>query len=152
MKQLLALCLLSALIVASCTNTKTEEEKKTHSEVDSLETQVWDGHDTGMAKYGKLRSMKLRAEQMLDSISKLPEKARQASAPLKARLDSLVADLADAKERMDEWMSSFNRDTFAKDVNNRIRYLTEEKLKIHRIKDDILRGLARADSLMKERF
>jgi hypothetical protein len=150
MKKILIASLGLLLIATSCNNSsESKETTPSKSAVDSLEDEVWDGHDVGMAKYGKLRSMKLRAEQVLDSISKLPAKAREAAAPLKARLDSLVADLSQAKEDMDAWMSGFNRDSFADNVENRIRYLTDEKLKINRIKENILNGLERADSLLK---
>ena len=36
-------------------------DKEQKSLADSLEDLVWDGHDVGMAKMGKLRSMKLKA-------------------------------------------------------------------------------------------
>ena len=142
------------LIFSACKESqKTETKTDTNKTLaDSLEAQVMDGHDVGMAKYGKLKSLKFQAEQMLDSISKLPAKAKEASAPLKEKLEGLVLELNQAKEGMDKWMQEFDMDSAVDNLQARIKYLTDEKLKVGKVKESILWSLQHADSILKAKF
>ena len=117
--------------------------------VDSLEEQVDEGHNLGMARYGKLKSMKLAAEQLLDSISKRPAKAKEAAAPLKEKLDGLVLELHEAKEAMDKWMREYDMDSALNNLEQRAKYLAEETVKVGKVKEMIIGSLQRADSLLK---
>src|SRR5688572_28016029 len=145
---------LAILTVAflSCNDSKEADKKSDPDQAlaDSLQKEVDEGHNIGMARYGKLKSMKFEAERMLDSISKLPAKAREAAAPLKVKLDSLVSDLATAKDNMDTWMREFDMDSALNNIQNRIKYLTEEKLKVGKVKESIIESLQRADSLLRK--
>ncbi len=146
--------LVCSLFLFACkdSGSKSAEGKdEQQAQADSLLDIVWDGHDVGMAKYGKLRSMKLKTEQMLDSISKLPAAAKEAAAPLKEKLDGLLNDLTTAKDGMDKWMSDFGKqkDSAMEDLPLRIKFLSEEIGRVNKVRDDILNGLARADSLIK---
>ena len=137
----------------ACNSENKKTETKTDSQqslADSLENEVMDGHDVGMSKYGKLKSMKFEAERLLDSISKLPAKAREAAEPLKIKLDALVRDLGEAKDGMDKWMREFDMDSAVNDTKARIDYLTSEKLKVGKVKESILQTLQRADSLLRK--
>lgn len=142
-----------ALVLLACNNEKGEAgdspEKET-SLLDSLEDQVWDGHDVGMAKYGKLRSMKLKAEMMIDSIARLPAAEKQQAADLRERLTQLVRDLTDAKDGMDTWMRQFRdtKDSAKDDPDLRAQFLRDEIMRVNKVRDDILNSLARADSLV----
>jgi hypothetical protein len=153
-KYFLLLVSLSALTILSCKDSGSNGDKEASTEKslpDSLEDQVWDGHDVGMAKYGKLRSMKLRAEQMIDSISKLPAQAKEKAANLREQLDSLVVQLTNAKEGMDQWMSYYRgvRDSAKDDAEKRIAFLRDEIVRVNKVRDAILASLAKADSLVK---
>lgn len=158
-KLFIPLLLTGFFIFAACNNSDNKTGDKgvldgnnvQQALADSLEDLVWDGHDVGMAKMGKLRSMKLKAERVLDSISKLPAAARQAATPLKATLDSLVNDLASATEGMQKWMRDYGntKDSAKNDPPQRIRFLNDEIVRVNKVRDDILQSLARADSLLK---
>ena len=86
---------------------------------------------------------------MLDSIAKLPAKAQTAAAALKAKLESLINDLNYADFAMDKWMVEFNMDSAKDNIEQRMKYLAEEKLKVTKVKEAVLGGLAKADSLLR---
>jgi uncharacterized lipoprotein NlpE involved in copper resistance len=119
---------------------------------DSLFADVMDGHDVGMAKMGKIRAMQAQVKKVLDSIATLPAKAKQAATPLKAKLDSVAADLSYAEMAMDKWMTEFNMDSAKDNIEQRIKYLADEKLKVGKVKEAILGGLEKADSVLKAKF
>ncbi len=141
-----------AIAFLSCNDSKEADKRSDPDQAlaDSLQKEVDEGHNVGMARYGKLKSMKFEAERILDSISKLPAKAREAAAPLKVKLDSLVSDLATAKDNMDTWMREFDMDSALDNIQNRIKYLTEEKLKVGKVKESIIQSLQRADSVLRK--
>ncbi len=141
-----------AIALLSCNDSKEADKKSDPDQAlaDSLQKEVDEGHNVGMARHGKLKSMKFEAERILDSISKLPAKAREAAAPLKVKLDSLVSDLATAKDNMDTWMREFDMDSALDNIQNRIKYLTEEKLKVGKVKESIIQSLQRADSVLRK--
>jgi hypothetical protein len=145
---------LAGLLILSCNNPEQGEDVKGTNDqktlVDSLENQVMDGHDIGMRKYRDLKNAKVRAEQMIDSIAKLPPAERQAADTLKSRLESLVYDLVLAKDAMDLWMDGYNHDSATDNVEARIKYLTAEKIKVEKVRDAILSSLSRADSILKK--
>jgi hypothetical protein len=152
MKKLSILLLAFGVVFTSCDNSAKKETKSDPQKavVDSLEKAVDEGHMVGMQKMGKLKSMKFEAEKKLDSIAKLPEAAKEAAGPLKAKLDALVTDLSDAKAQMDKWMSEYVYDSAVNDPAQRIKYLTDENGKVTKMKEAILGSLQRADSLLKK--
>ena len=143
--------------IAACNNNNSEgtlsdDFKKPKTQTDSLMADVMDGHDVGMGKMSKISKMQNEITRVLDSIAKLPAKAQQAIAPYKAKLDSLKADLAYAEMAMDKWMTEFNMDSAVNNVQERIKYLTDEKVKVGKVKEAILSSLQKADSLLKSKF
>ena len=122
------------------------------TQVDSLMKDVDDDHIKGMAKMGRLTRAEQTTRRLLDSIDKLPAKARQAAAPLKIKLDSLQKELSYAEFAMNKWMNEFNRDSSVNNVQERINYLGSEKLKVSKVKEAILSSLQKADSLLKDKF
>jgi len=138
----------------ACKNADKEDHSghNTHepkTQADSLMSDVMDGHDVGMAKYGKLQAMEKKVKAALDSISKLPAKTREGLSVYKSRLDSLSADLSYALFAMDKWMEEFDMDSAKDDMQKRIEYLLDEKMKVGKVKEAILKSLSRADSLLK---
>ena len=149
MKKVVFCALVAAVIFAlSCSN-DNGESKKAKTQIDSLLDDVLDGHNIGMAKLGKLTRAEQATKRLLDSIAKLPAKARQAAEPLKVKLDSLKSDLSYAEFAMNRWMDEFNMDSAIDNAKERARYLEEEKLKVTKVKEAILRSLQKADSLLK---
>lgn len=151
----IVLSLLAFTLLMACKNDKKEgvhnhtKKNVPQTQEDSLFADVMDGHDVGMAKYGKLGAMEKKVKAVLDSIGKLPAKAQTAAAPYKAQLDSLGKDLSYAIFAMDKWMEEFNMDSAKSDLQQRIKYLTDEKMKVGKVKDAILNSLQKADSLFR---
>jgi hypothetical protein len=153
MKKIFLPLLLGCFVLFACKDNKQQSANTTTtSPADSLLKEVNEGHDAVMPKMGKVRGAQKELQRMVDSISALPAKAQQASASLKAKLEELVNQLNYADFAMDKWMMEFNRDSALSDVQQRIRYLTEEKLKVDKVKEAVLTGLARADSVLKAKF
>ena len=110
------------------------------------------GHDEVMPKMGKVRGAQARAKAMLDSLAKLPSKAQDAAVDLKKKLETLVNDLNYADFAMDKWMTEFNMDSAVNNLEMRLKYLESEKGKVTKVKEAILGGLAKADSLFKAKL
>lgn len=153
---ILAICLLSA-----CNNSGKEDHSQhgtkdgkavAKSPVDSLFDEVMAGHDEVMPKMGKVRGAQARAKAMLDSMAKLPVKAQDAAVELKKNLETLVNDLNYADFAMDKWMTEFNMDSAVNNLEMRLKYLESEKGKVTKVKEAILNGLAKADSLFKAKL
>lgn len=137
------------LAMAACNNSG---EKKTSARADSLMMEVMDGHNEGMAKFGKLKAAQNKVQVIIDSINRLPDATRMALGPYKARMDSLLEQLTAAREGMEKWMKQFKTDSAINDAERRIEYLAEERLKVTRVKESILSSLQKSDSLLKARL
>lgn len=158
-KNFFVLIIMVAIIAGACnggnkkSNTgNANDNKMTQASTDSLEQEVMDGHNVAMAKYGKLKAMMKESQRLLDSIAALPAKTKQAADPLKTKLTGLLEDLQSAKANMDKWMDEYNMDSAVNNLELRIKYLTEERLKVSKIKEAILNGLQKADSLLKAKL
>lgn len=139
---------LAAIFAMSCGN-DSGQIKRSKTQLDSLLDDVLEGHNIGMAKLGKLTRAEQTTKRLLDSIAKLPGKARQAAEPIKVKLDSLKNDLSYAEFAMNKWMDEFNVDSAIDNEKERIKYLEDEKLKVTKVKEAILSSLHKADSLLK---
>lgn len=147
------------LIIAACNNAdKKQEGNKDHTtdvpktQADSLMADIMDGHGVGMSKMGKISVMQKQVTRLLDSIATLPAKTRQAAAAYKNKLDSVAKDLSYAEMAMNKWMDEFNMDSAVNNLDERIKYLTDEKWKVAKVKAAILGGLHKADSLLKAKL
>ncbi|MEI9806466.1 MAG: viral A-type inclusion protein [Bacteroidota bacterium] len=141
------------IMVAACNNeadTKTGNSQT--GKADSLEKEVLAGHDVAMPKSMKIPALQKETKLLIDSISKLPAKAREAAAPYKAKLESLLRDLSYADMAMNKWMDEFKFDSAKDNIEERIKYLTEEKDKVEKVKEAVLGSLSEADSLLKAKF
>lgn len=141
------------ILFASACNSKKEEDKKPASKTNdqALLDSVEQGHDIGMSKYGKMKGFQQQVNTALDSISKLPAKARAEAGPYEQKLKDAASELNNAIIEMDKWMESFNMDSALNNMQERLRYLTEEKNKIGRIKELILQSVDKADSLLNKK-
>lgn len=142
------------LTLTACNNSKTEDKKVNHLQAlaDSLEKQVMEGHNVAMPKSMKIPKLQKKAQLLIDSIAKLPEKARQASAPLKTKLEELVNELNYADNEMNKWMDEINFDSSLNNLDQRIKYFTNEKIKVDKVKEAVLNSIAKADSLLKAKL
>lgn len=145
----LAIATMSGL--TACNNEPGKNDTK-QAQADSLYDEVDADHIEGMRRGPQVEKMRQQAQAILDSISKLPAKAQEAAAPLRARIDSLIKDLDYADFAMNKWMEEFHYDTFKNDVEKRIDYLTGEKIKVQKVKEAIVGSLAKADSVLRSKF
>jgi Na+/phosphate symporter len=116
---------------------------------DSLEKEVMDGHNVGMAKYGKLKGALNATQKLLDSIAKLPAKSRELISGSQKKLEKLAEELNSAISGMDKWMDEYNMDSAVNNAELRIKYLADEKIKVTTVKEAILNSLQKADTLLK---
>ena len=154
MKSLFAiLFVLATTAMTACNNSAdTKSETVTKTKADSLLDEVDDGHAVAMGKMGRLNRTEQEVSRLIDSIGKLPAKARDASAPYKAKLESLLEELKTADVNMNQWMESFNMDSALNNTEERIKYLATEKIKVNNVKDAVLNSLQKADSVLKSKF
>jgi hypothetical protein len=153
MKHLLILAMMAGLFACKNTSDKDEDRKNGFTTVlktkeDSLYHDVMQGHDIGMAKMGKLRKQLKQVQHELDSMKKLSP----ARIDLKHQqaLIGLQEDLNYADHAMFKWMEEFEVDSAKSDKEKRLAYLESEKLKVGKVRDNILMSLQRADSLLKK--
>jgi hypothetical protein len=148
--------LITALIVIAC-NDNTGDEHATHrkdgftktlkTKEDSLYQEVMDGHDIGMAKLGKMTGYIKAVNKSIDSIksSGNPDQKKL------VLLQSIAADLSQADYSMNRWMEEFKIDSAKDQEAARLAYLESERDKINTIKQRILSGIERADSLYSKK-
>ena len=122
------------------------------AKADSLYTAVIDEHDAGMVGWMKIEGRQTQINSLLDSIAKLPAKAQSSLADLKAKLNDANTALSNAYKEMDVWMQEMNLDSAANDLETRLRYLSDEKLKGSKITEMINSSVQKADSLLKVKF
>ena len=132
MKKIL-LPFISMIVLASCGGKKSEsrnhEANEPKTQADSLMKYIDDGHMVGMSKIGKLHNIKKEVQAVIDSIGKLPAKAQQAVALYVEQLKTNIKDLDYADFAMDKWMTEFEMDSAIDNMGQRIKYLTDEKMK-----------------------
>ncbi len=138
-------------LAVSCGDSGSSERtdgfsKKSTAPEDVLFDEVMHGHDTAMAKMGRIARYRKEVEEKLDSLSKIPGNAK---ATLENSLRELGAELKNAEDGMNKWMDEFDLDSAQDNISKRIEYLTSEKLKVNEVKDNIFNSLSKADSLLK---
>jgi hypothetical protein len=147
------LFVLVVTLMTACNNSAdTKNTEVTKTRADSLLDEVDDGHAIAMGKMGRLNRTEQEVSRLIDSIGKLPAKAREAATPYKTNLENLLGELKTADVNMDQWMESFNMDSAVNNTEERIRYLTTEKIKVTNVKDAVLNSLQKADSVLKAKF
>jgi hypothetical protein len=159
MKKLLISSLtLLCCIIFSCTNIDKKHSHHSSEDpknpIDSLLKEIDDLHVVGMSKMGQLTKLQQQVRTKIDSISKLSVKLTGPVSVYKKELDSLLKGLEYAEFAMDKWMPEYynNTDTLADNISERIKYLNIEKIKATKIKEAILNGVQKADSLLKTKL
>ena len=152
MKKIFLLVSVVSILCSGCNNeVKDNSAENLEKVADSLFKKVMVGHDVGMAKDYALEKAIGRTQAAIDSINLLPLKTRNEAAGYKQQLDSLMKDLSYADFAMDKWMKEMNWEPGSIEVNERIKYLELEKIKVDKVSEAILTSLARADSLLKRK-
>lgn len=144
--------LFSFLLLTACADSDNSDRKdgysgKVSKPEDSMFEEVMHGHDTAMAKMGKISGYKKEIARKLDS---LPKKGAAVKVGLENALKDLEGDLEKAESRMNKWMDDFSIDSAQDNVERRIEYLKSEKIKVDDVKEEIRKVLAKADSLLKK--
>lgn len=139
------------LMMAACADESSGDRKDGYSEKaktteDSLFQEVMDGHDKAMAKMGKIAGYRKQVTQQLDSLKKVKSGSKK---ELNRSLEELQASLKSAEDGMNVWMQEFQIDSAQDDAQRRLKYLSDEKVKVEKVRDDIFSALERADSLLK---
>ncbi len=146
---------LIAFIAIACNQTEEPTRKDGFSEVaktkeDSVYKEVMEGHDIGMSKIIRVKRAISKSQHLLDSINALPKSKLDEN--YQQALMDLQEDLNYADYGMNTWMQEFKADTLQDNKESRIKYLESEKEKVNKVKDAILSGLKRADSLLKNYY
>ena len=158
MKFISAIFLAGLLLLIACKDSATQDKSadrkdgfsQTPANVqDSLLKIVLEGHDIGMARMGKMSKYLKQIQAELDSMAKVP--AKSIDKAYQEKLTALKEDLNYAEFAMNEWMEKFSLDTLADNVEQKIKYLESEKLKVEKVKENILSSLAKADSLFQKK-
>lgn len=153
MKKTAFFLLAAALGMAACKNQdKPLGNAVVKTKADTLLDEVNDGHNIGMARMGRLDRTRREAGRLLDSLGTLPAKARAAATPYRTRLENLRKELDYASFAMDKWMDEFKWDSSFASTNAKVSYLETEKEKVTKVKEAILGGLQKADSLLKRKL
>jgi hypothetical protein len=145
----LSLSVLAALVSCGESAPTVDPDKAL---ADSLSREVIDGHNVAMAKMKPLTKGQEEVRRVLDSLNTLPAKLRSAAAPQQAKLDSLLSNLKNAEFDMNKWMNEFSYDSFTDNLKKRVKYMSNEKIKVNKLKEKIFNSLQSADSILRKRF
>ena len=143
-------------IAIACNNADKKHDGHTMNEpktlADSLMKDIDDSHMVGMSKIGKLHNTRKEVQRVIDSISKLSTKSQQSTTLYLDQLNTVIKDLDYADFAMDKWMTEFEMDSAANNMEQRIKYLADEKLKVSKVKEAMLSSMQKADSLLKAKL
>lgn len=148
MKTLLYLSVIVLIYACGESSDRTDGFSKTASSpADSLFDAVMEDHDIAMPKMKQLEKYRLELAAKADSLKKLKTSATEA---LQKDYDALSTELKQAEDNMNKWMDEFVLDSAQDETPQRIPYLTAQKLKITKVKEDVLSALAKAESALKQ--
>jgi len=137
------------LFATACNNESHEHHTTTEvpkTQADTLLKEVIEGHDEAMAaQMTKMKAAKEKVSHAIDSLEKLSGAAASA---LKTQLNAALLKLNDADAAMNKWMEDFNYDSAKNNIEERVKYLAEEKLKVGNVKNMIFESLGKTDSLI----
>ena len=147
-KNIFVLSAISIAFLISCNNSGKKVDPL-QAKADSLESSVLEVHNVAMPKSMKIPKAQKEIQRLIDSIDKLPVKQKQTASSYKESLEALFKNLDDAHAAMEKWMTEFNLDSFKNNNEQHIKYLSEEKIKVDKVKDALLSSLQKVDSVLK---
>lgn len=144
---------IAILLLAGCGSDGENERTDGFSDVaktpeDSLFQEVMHGHDTAMAKMGKLKGYQEQFQQKIDSVKKLKSAGART---IESAYASTKQKLKDAETGMNKWMDEFQIDSAQDNMEQRLKYLADEKIRVEKVRDQIFDALREADSLMERK-
>lgn len=148
------LVLVTVFIFAACQSADDSSTRKNgytpelKTKEDSLFHDVMEGHDAGMARMNVISKYLDKTKTALDSLQKLP--IEKVDILYRQDLLDLQEKLSNAKNAMNSWMDGFKIDSAKGNTALREQYLENEKEKINKVKDDIMKGLEKADSIFNK--
>ena len=135
-----------AISIASC---QTQEQKQ----IDTLEKEVMMIHDAVMPKMGELVALQSTLSKhiaYIDSLLKITPSDTSLQNTLK-QSTMLATDLKKADDGMMNWMHQYKGDSLKKlPPKEAIQSLTNEKIKIEQVSDDMLKSIEDAQQLLKK--
>ncbi len=135
-----------AISIASC---QTQEQKQ----IDTLEKEVMMIHDAVMPKMGELVALQSTLTKHIaytDSLLKITPSDTSLQNTLK-QSNMLATDLKKADDGMMNWMHQYKGDSLKKlPPKEAIQALTNEKIKIEQVSDDMLKSIEDAQQLLKK--
>lgn len=144
--QIKHILLYGCCILSACSNPQKDQAEK-------LEKEVMMIHDAVMPKMGQLVSLESAISKritQLDSIAQKNPKDTSAQASLKKALQ-LSTQLKKADDGMMDWMHQYKGDSLKKLApEEAIKALTNEKIKIEQVSDDMLKSIENAQKLLKQ--
>ncbi len=135
MRQFLQTSLLLFFVstILSCGSSSQGEEQT----IESLKSEVLDIHDEVMPKMGELRT----ASKSLMELS--------ATSPDSLELRALASDIKAANDRMMDWMRNYEPEFEGTDEEY-FKYLEDQKIKIQKVKDDMLKSLEKGKQKLNQ--
>lgn len=135
-----------AISIASC---QTQEQKQ----IDTLEKEVMMIHDAVMPKMGELVALQSTLSKHIaytDSLLKITPSDTSLQNTLK-QSTMLATDLKKADDGMMNWMHQYKGDSLKKlPPKEALQALTNEKIKIEQVSDDMLKSIEDAQQLLKK--
>lgn len=125
------------VLVAAC----SDEQQKHKNE---LMKQVMAAHDEVMPKMGDLRKTAKALQARADSLSTLTD---QDYTPRVAELRQAAQKIEQANEGMMGWMRQFEVPDNEAPVAEVITYLKDQKAKVNKVRDEMLRSLEEGQAL-----
>ncbi len=150
MKYLIAVMMILSVIACK----EKEEPVRTNGYTPILKTsedtlfhEVMKGHDTGMAKMGKISKYIKQSVEVIESLKKLA--SNSVNRDKISKYENLKVQLQEADDDMFEWMKNFKADTL-EGKPERIGYLKKEKIRVEKVKMKIFEAIAVGDSLLSK--
>lgn len=147
-----ATAVFAVVIFVACNSEDAADTPKDpqQAKADSLYKVVMTGHDVAMPlTMGRLPKLRKQIEQRLDSLSRLPG---EATATLRQQLGKALVELNEADDAMQNWMRGFVPDSANDNLEQRIKYLTEEEPRVNSMKEKVQKSVSHADSLLTHAF
>lgn len=140
-----SLLIVLAISIASC---QTQEQKQ----IDTLEKEVMMIHDAVMPKMGELIALQSALSKHIahtDSLLKITPSDTSLQNTLR-QSTMLATDLKKADDGMMNWMHQYKGDSLKKlPSKEAIQALTQEKIKIEQVSDNMLKSIEDTQQLLK---
>jgi hypothetical protein len=149
MKTIVSSLFLSVLAIAwGCGQKSTDQEEdghKHHHETEEGSTQklydeVMKVHDEVMPKMNDIYKLKEELKKEMADAPKMVEEKRKA-------IEVTITQLDSASERMMVWMRNFNPIPDSLGEEKGRKYLEEQKVKVERVKEEMLKAIEEAKAL-----